>query len=267
MARALLALVAVCAGIAASAVVLPLETLAPVVWLFGPPAVVLAERHGAEGADTFQHADLDALLAAHVDARGRVDYAALAQAPAGLDAYLARLATAPWASLSRDAKLALLINAYNAFTLRLILDHYPLDSIKDIAAADRWKAARWILAGETLSLDALEHERLRAHFREPRVHFALVCASVGCPPLRAEAYTAARLEGQLDAQARRVLAKDSEWLQVSGERVALTPIFLWYSGDFEQVAGSVEAYARRYVELPDDAAMGWGRYDWSLNGQ
>jgi hypothetical protein len=123
---------------------------------------------GSDGTATFDHSALDALLAECVR-EGRVDYAALAARTDRLDAYLRAVAGAPFPELSRDDKLAFLIDAYNAFTLRLVLDHRPLASIRDIPAADRWQARRWTLAGHLVSLEDLEHEWIRGHFAEPRV--------------------------------------------------------------------------------------------------
>jgi hypothetical protein len=244
-------------------------------WL-GPPRVELAESFGDEsGGATFDHSRFDTLLAGHVDADGFVDYAGLTTEVAELDAYIASLADAPLEELGRDERLALLINAYNAFTLRLILDHYPLASIKDIPAARRWEDARWRLGGQAHSLDQIEHRLIRPNFREPRIHFALVCAAVGCPPLRAEAYSGARLEEQLDEQARYTHAHD-RWLRYRprGATIELTSLYDWYRGDFEQVAGSILAYAARYDErLARDLAEGhqprvrFLDYDWSLNEQ
>jgi hypothetical protein len=242
--------------------------------LLGPPPVLAAEAYaGAATGRSFDHARLDALLRAHVDGDGLVDYAGLASERAALDAYLAALASAPFYELGRDEKLAMLINAYNAFTLRLILDHRPLASIKDIPSARRWEDERWRLAGETLSLDAIEHERIRPRFQEPRIHFALVCAARGCPPLRAEAYVGARLEAQLADQTRRVHS-DERWLRFDPASLILhlTRLYDWYGSDFRQGAPSVEEYVAAHV-LPVRAALGAGRrveirwlpYDWSLN--
>ena len=147
---------------------------------FYPPEVRLEERHDTAGTAVFDHSDFDALLSEIVQGVGFVDYAGVQQRAERLDAYLARLAEAPYDELGRDAKLALWINAYNACTLKLIAERYPLASIKDIPAVERWDAVRWTVGGRTLSLNQIEHEQVRAHFREPRIHFALVCASVGC---------------------------------------------------------------------------------------
>lgn len=243
---------------------------------FGPPPVELAETFAAvQGGSVFDHSRLDGLLAAHVDTDGFVDYPAISSDTTELDAYIAELAEAPFDDLGRDERLALLINAYNAFTLRLILDHYPIDSIKEIPGDQRWDDVRWSLAGGTYSLNQLEHELVRANFREPRIHFALVCAAVGCPPLRSEAYSGERLEEQLEAQAR--FTHESErWLRyrAGADTIELTSLYEWYGGDFEQVAGSVLAYVGRYDDdLSSDLAAGhepevrFLDYDWSLNRQ
>ncbi len=166
--------------------------------LFGPAPVTLKEayQHQADGP-TIDHSVFDELLRKHVDGDGWVDYEGLRAEVAALDAYVASLANAPFADLDRNEKLALLINAYNAFTLRLILDHYPVGSIKDIPSAKRWDAQRWRLGTMTLSLHQIEHEQIRPKFAEPRIHFALVCAAIGCPKLRNEAYRAGRIDEQL----------------------------------------------------------------------
>lgn len=236
--------------------------------LGSPPDIVLGESY-TETPDgpTFDHGQLDAVLAARVDAEGWVDYAGLAADPSALDRYIERVATAGFDDLGRSEKLALLINAYNAWTLRLILDHYPLDSIRDIPSDRRWSDVRWTLGGRKYSLDGLEHEAIRPHFIEPRIHFALVCAAVGCPPLRAEAYVAARLDEQLEEQARFVHGHET-WFRRRGDEVHLTRLYQWYGGDFEQVAGHALDHAARYapdLEVGERPAVRWLDYDWSLN--
>ena len=237
-------------------------------------AVSAAAVHAAApNGPSFDHARFDALLRAHVDSAGLVDYAGLSRESAALDAYLASLASAPFEELGRDEKLALLINAYNAFTLRLILDHRPVSSIKDIPSGKRWDDRRWRLAGEMVSLDQIEHERIRAAFREPRIHFALVCAARSCPPLRAEAYVGDRLEAQLADQTRRVHS-DARWLlfDPASGTLQLTKLYDWYGSDFLQAAPSVEQYVAAY-QPSVRAALGagervkirWLPYDWSLN--
>jgi hypothetical protein len=237
----------------------------------GPPRTVLAEVHAEEG-EGFEHRDLDELLRATVDDEGWVDYGAVEARSGELDAYLARLAAVDLDALRRDALLALYINAYNAFTLRLILDHRPLGSIQDIPEAERWAAERWALGGETVSLDQIEHERLRGEFADPRIHFAIVCASVGCPPLWNRAYEAATIDRDLALATARVHRPGSRWLEVersdAGARLRVTRLYLWYAGDFAQAAGSPLGFLRRHVEGLEEGAVqiGYLPYDWTLNG-
>jgi hypothetical protein len=244
--------------------------------LFGPPAVTLAETYKdkADGP-VFDHSALDTLLKKYVNDAGLVDYRALKKDTEPLDKYIAALAKAPVDQMGRDQRLALLINSYNAFTLRLILDYYPIKSIKDIPPEKRWDDKRWNIGGHTWSLNEIEHQQIRPHFKEPRIHFALVCAAIGCPPLRNEAYTADRLEEQLQAQAVYVHSHD-RWFQFdpSTNTLKLTSLYNWYGGDFEQVAGSVAKYAARYSSALKNALDAGRRpkaqfldYDWSLNSQ
>jgi hypothetical protein len=246
--------------------------------LFGPPVVTLRETYESDTPSAaFDHSALDALLRERVDEHGLVDYAGLAGRPDAdrLDAYLAALQDVDFDALGRDQKLALLINAYNAFTLRLVLDHFPIASIRDLPSDRRWDDRRWNLAGRTFSLNELEHEGIRPNFREPRVHFALVCAAIGCPPLRNEAYVAERLDEQLAEQAARVHAHE-RWFRFDEQSgvVQLTPLYDWYGNDFAQVEGSVLEYAALHSPaLAESLALGrtptteWLPYDWSLNTQ
>lgn len=246
---------------------------------FGPPAVVMTETHQDGGAGArVNHSIWNELVGAHVAEGGWVNYEAFRKNEADLDAYISQLEAVDFKALGRDEKLALLINAYNAFTVRLILDYWrdgALQSINDIPALERWKAARWRVGSNTWSLDQIEHEQIRANFKEPRIHFALVCAAVGCPPLRSQAYTGARLNEQLEDQTRYCHAHE-RWLALDDERsvASLTKLYDWYGDDFLQVADSVLSYAAGYAE-PLKAALDAGRelqvdwldYDWRLNSR
>lgn len=245
--------------------------------LFGPPSVSLSEAYEEKpDGPKFDHSTLSALLSRYVDEHGWVDYDGLQGDAEQLDRYIESVAQAPFDELGRNEKLALLINAYNAFTLKLILEHYPVASIQDIPSSERWDDVRWKVGENRWSLTQIENEQIRPKFREPRIHFALVCAAVGCPPLRNEAYLAERLDEQLQEQSLYVHSHKT-WLQFDRERevVRLTKLYLWYGGDFEQVADSVLEYAARfapelqqYLKSGDQPAprIEWLRYDWSLNG-
>ena len=242
--------------------------------IFGPLAVEASEMYQrtAAGPDLDQ-SGFNELLGAFVSEGGWVDYRGLQGRERELDAYIGSLTTAPFDEMGRDQKLALLINAYNAFTLKLILERYPLDSIEDIPASERWNARRWNLAGMTLSLDDIEHKQVRPNFAEPRIHFALVCAAVGCPPLRNEAYAASRIEEQLADQTQYVHEHD-RWFRYEpgSDTLYLTSLYSWYGGDFRRHSGSVEKFAAQ-SSPPLKATLDSGKkvkvryldYDWSLN--
>jgi hypothetical protein len=229
------------------------------------------------------HDPFDALLKKHVR-DGVVDYRGLKSDERLLDGYLDHLGSADPESLGRDGRLTFWINAYNAFTLKLILNRYPgIESIKEIPRGDRWKARIWSVNGQKHSLDEIEHDILRK-MNEPRIHFAIVCASFSCPNLRSEAYTAERLDEQLASSARDFLSDPEKGLRYGEERgliwgtkyvLRISAIFDWFEEDFEATAGSVLDFILDYA--PDGAAQFIRAhrnemkvehldYDWSLNG-
>lgn len=244
-----------------------------------PPAGVACRPAPVPGAGL--HAPFDALLRAHVR-DGAVAYACLAEDAPRLDAYLASLAAVDPTTLSRPGKLAFWLNAYNAWTLRLVLDHYPgLGSIKTLP--DPWGRPLARLGGRTYSLDELEHGILRKQFDEPRVHFALVCASRSCPDLPAEAFDPDRLEAQLEAAARRFFADPAKGLRVAVEpgkvwgetpTLHLSSILDWYGSDFTRRGGTLLAAlepwfppaARAFAEAHRGRLrVAFMDYDWGLN--
>ncbi len=214
-------------------------------------------------------ADYDRLLKAHVDDRGLVDYSALADDPSALDRYVASLADPGLLdeNHSEDRRLATLINAYNAFTLKLIVDHGGgdgLDSILDLHDGKPWDQEIWTLAGQEVSLNQIEHEYVRPVFDEPRIHWALVCAAYSCPPLRAEAYTAEQLGRQLADQEHRVLqAGDDRFVQIRDGRAKVTRLFEWYGQDF----GDWKTYVNERLPQAPLQFDDFLEYDWKLNGQ
>jgi hypothetical protein len=248
---------------------------------------VLLSPLAARAALDRAHTAWSALLARHVklaDPAGhasRVDYADFARDREALRAYLRSLAQVTpgeLAALPRADQMAFWINAYNAATIELVLGEYPQHaSIRDYGSLFRsaWQRRFVSLLGETLTLDEIEHERLRGArgFGEPRVHFALNCASLGCPMLREEAYTGARLEAQLEAQALRFLSDASRnRYDPSTHTLALSQIFRWYAQDFAN--GDVQRFLARYATAlgAPRAELEVGRcrvvfleYDWRLN--
>lgn len=240
----------------------------------------------------FDHGAWDRLLRTHVQEidQGRktaVDYEEMAADRGRLQDYLSSLAEVSrsrFDSWERDAQLAFLINAYNAWTVELILQHYPgIDSIRDIGflPGAAWRRDIVELFGRQVSLDEVEHEMIRQwpQFREPRIHFAVNCAAIGCPALRGEAYTGQHLEQQLQESTRGFLAdRDRNWLE--GETLYLSRLFDWYEEDFQQGwqgIDSVADFIARYADhlglrqsrlealRAGDIRIRYSRYDWGLN--
>lgn len=247
-----------------------------------PPAVRAAlflALTATLGAFDHGHASFDAVLKRHVR-DGLVDYAALKANPRPLDGYLAALGAVPPAEFktwSEPQRLSFLINLYNAATLRLIIDHYPLKSIRSIGLLPgaAWKKQGVSLFGEKVSLDHVEHGLIRKEYPDARAHFALVCAAIGCPPLRREPFVAARLGEQLDDQGRVFLAQtEKNRVDAATRTVWLSPIFKWFAGDFEAGAGSVLKFATPFFPPEARRALATGEftvkfsdYDWALNEQ
>jgi hypothetical protein len=229
----------------------------------------------AGGAETFEHAEWDRLLAGGTR-DGLVDYRFMQEHRPDLDAYLGRVAAARLDRLAPGHLEALLANAYNALTVRSILDHPRVSSIRDIPGV--WTERRHAVGGFDLTLDEIEHRILRPFFKDPRVHFVLNCASRSCAPLPPWALQGDRIEAQLEERARAFLA-DPRHARVEGERLALSRYFDWYGSDFvtegwRGAAASVPAYVARYAapEVAAFIARRGGRppvtfldYDWSLN--
>lgn len=236
-----------------------------------------ASLAAAESPFDRSHAALDALLKQHVR-DGEVDYPALKADPRPLADYLEQLGTVREAEFNRwpvPDRLAFLINLYNAATLKLVVDHYPVKSIRDVGSLFRspFKLPIVPLFGRRVPLDTVEHEILRRQYAEPRIHFALVCAARSCPPLRAEAYVGARLDQQLREQGERFL-RDARRNRVdlAGRTLYLSEIFKWFGEDFEKAAGSVQRFVADYlppaaavVARQDGFRVRYLTYDWSLN--
>jgi hypothetical protein len=213
---------------------------------------------------------------------GLVDYRGLkAEAAGELDAYLRELASvspAHYDIWTRNEQIAFWINAYNASAIRLVLDHYPLRSIRSIgllpgAAFRKSFIPMEPLRRRKLALDTIEHDILRGEFHEPRIHFAIVCASQSCPVLRDEAYRASDLDSQLDGAARRFVRDPRRnRFDTATRTFHASSIFKWSHEDFERSAGSLSSFMARYADEPaadalraGDARIDHLDYDWSLN--
>jgi hypothetical protein len=253
-------------------------TLAALLWLPLAPLLWLPLAAGA-----FEHGSWDALLKKHVvvlegGKASQLRYAGMAGDRTALKAYLdslSRVDENEFDAWPAPEQMAFLINAYNAFTVEKILARYPdLGSIWDFGKlfGNPFKDRFFVLLGSKRSLDWIEHEKLRKSYREPRVHYAMNCAAVGCPMLREEAYAASRLEVQLEEQARRFLSDRSRNRLREG-RLEVSKIFDWFKEDFEPRAPYFARYAAVLAEdaaqqdliRKGTAALRFLDYDWSLN--
>ena len=255
-------------------------------------ATTLATRAFPQNSPAWdaQYAGWEALVAKHVkwlpdQKQSRVDYKGFAADRAALKKVLdewSAVTPAAFAASSREQQMAFLINAYNGFTIELILTKYPgLKSIKDIGGLFQspWKGKFFTLLGESRNLDWIEHEQLRPKYQDPRIHAAIVCASIGCPALRPDAFTAAKLEAQLEDGMRRFIG-DRTRNRYEGGQLQVSSIFKWFKEDFEKGHkgfGKIEDVFARYADLLSDnntdrekikarnVAIQHLDYDWSLN--
>ena len=232
------------------------------------------ERSFAGGSAVFDHAVWDTLLAEGTR-EGLVDYGYMASRADALAGYLAAVAAADLGSLAPAELEALLINAYNALTVRAILDHPGVASIRDIDGV--WTDLRWPVGGHPLTLDNLEHHLLRPFFRDPRLHFALNCASLSCAPLPPWAFRGDAIDAQLEERARAFL-RDPRNVRRDGRVLRVSRYFDWYGADFtaagwEPRAETIPAFIARYaveevraaVAADPELPLAFAEYDWSLN--
>lgn len=225
---------------------------------------------GVPERGAFPHDALDAVLKAHVDDQGRVDYRALREDRDALVRYLDVVARVsprsdPELFPAEADALAYWINAYNAYVLFAVTERPDMASV-DENKEDFFYFTEYRLGGESLSLYAIENDVVRETFDEPRIHFALNCASGGCPELPAEAFTPAQLDAQLTRESRDFCA-DPEKVRVEGGVMKISQIFEWYAEDFETTGGPVVFCRSQGAELPEDAPIEYIPYDWSLNAQ
>lgn len=215
----------------------------------------------------------DALLKKHVRADGFVDYKGFIGDSIALNRYLALLESAHpndkhW---TRHEQMAYWINAYNAYTIRLVIRNYPVASIKDIKKGVAFINSVWDIKfikiqGFTYDLNNIEHNILRAVFKDARIHAAINCASWSCPRLLTEAFTATQLDSQLDG-AMQGFVNDPARNRITAEKAEISEIFKWFKGDFERDAGSLRNFLNRYSneKITDKTDISHIDYDWRLN--
>ncbi len=209
------------------------------------------------------HDAWDAMLRKNVSSAGKVNYKAFKAQQAALDQYLKTLSDNPvQASWSRNEKMAYWINAYNAYTIKLIVDNYPVASITDLHGGKPWDK-KWIkLGSKTYSLNNIENDILRPQFKDARIHFAVNCAAKSCPPILNRAWTAKNLNSNFEKQAKAFINNNS-FNTISADKVEVSKIFDWYKEDFGKLINYLNKYANTKINA--GAAVSYKAYNWKLN--
>jgi hypothetical protein len=254
--------------------------------LFGPPKADLWprwEKHDVASAQRIDHGAFNAflkkyLIAPHPSGVNRVRYATVSpEDRKALRGYLDKLQSVSISSHNRAEQRAYWINLYNALTIDVVLSHYPVESIRDIGISPGlfsrgpWDAKLLAIEGEKLSLNDIEHRILRPIWRDPRLHYAVNCASLGCPNLQPEAYTAGNAEALLEKGAREYI-NHPRGVSLKNGRLAVSSIYDWFKEDFGPTREALVQHWLRYVDKNlADALKNYSgglshAYDWSLNG-
>jgi hypothetical protein len=237
-------------------------------------SIIFASSSSFAQTKSHSHETWNKLLKKHVTVDGKVNYKGFMKDSIELNKYLSLLSKTPpnektW---SVNEQKAFWINAYNAFTIKLILQHYPLKSIKDIGSSIKipfvntpWDIKFIMIGNEKMDLNNIEHGKLRKLFDDPRIHCAIVCASISCPVLLNEAYFPATLDKQLSTQMRAFL-KDPARNKISANSAQLSKIFDWFKMDFTK-KGTLIDYLNTYapVKMSANAKITYLNYDWNLN--
>lgn len=241
------------------------------------------QAHDPNATATIDHSAWAAFLDRHLvvveNGANRVAYGAVSESDrAALDGYIARLEAVPISAYRRDEQMAFWINLYNAVTVQVVLEHYPVESIRDIDISPGlfsdgpWGKELVGVEGEELSLDDIEHRVLRPIWRDPRIHYVVNCASIGCPDLRPEPYRSDRLEDQLDAAARDYV-NDPRGARIDDDALTVSSLYRWYQEDFGGSEPAVLEHLARHAEPALARALGGFseidgyRYDWRLNDE
>jgi len=218
----------------------------------------------SQAQQSFDHALWDQVLSINVSANGKVNYDGVIENSSTLHKYLTQLSHhPPTEKWHKKEKMAYWINAYNAYTIKLIIDNYPIKSIKDIHSP--WKKKFFKINEVYYSLNDLEHTILRK-FEDPRIHFAINCASFSCPIVWNKAFTSDNIEEVLDTLTKKFI-NDPQRNKITDDTISISKIFLWYKKDFKVNGGDVTTFINKYAatKIEKKAKKKYMDYDWSLN--
>jgi Protein of unknown function, DUF547 len=235
-------------------------------------SVLIGNTFNIDAQEHLKHTKWTALLQKYVKDDGMLNYSGLKKEESKLDDYLKVLSSNhPKASWKKNDRLAFWINAYNAFTVKLIIKSYPVKSIKDLGGSiykvnTPWDIKFIRIGNETYDLNNIEHGIIRKKFEEPRIHFAVNCASVSCPNLRNEAYVGNRLDKQLNEQAKSFINDKSKNV-ISGKKAQLSKIFRWFKGDFSKKDSNFIKFINSYsdIKITKSTIIEYLDYSWKLN--
>jgi len=250
-----------------------------ITFVFSSAVLMLFSLIPSPFAATFDHSKFDTILKEYVDNKGLVDYNSIAK-DQRFSEYMESLKSANVEALSYDGQLAFWINAYNAVTIDKVIHWKPKKSVRETFVPGLWTSTKFfttrehIVAGRRLSQDDIENEILRGHFKDPRIHFAIICASLGCPPLPRVAYTEENVQARLNEETREYMNSERGIkIDRDEDTLYLSKIFDWFKEDFIHKAGSVETFIRPYLNqdavsfLDGNPKISYLEYNWALNAQ
>jgi hypothetical protein len=240
---------------------------------------LIVSFHQPSAAFGFDHSTFDQVLKTYVNNQGRVDYNGIAK-DQPFKAYMESLKTAQADSMSRDGQLAFWINAYNAVTIDKVIKWKPKKSVRQTFVPGVWTGTKFFttrehtVAGQRLGPDDIEHEILRKQFKDPRIHFAIICASSSCPRLPQFAYTDENVQAKLEDETRKYINSDrGTQIDSAKNTLYLSKLFDWFAGDFEAKSGSVLDFIKPYLDqkalafIEKKPKIKYIHYDWALNAQ
>ncbi len=220
--------------------------------------------HTAAVSQSIDYSNYQSILTKYVDTTGRVNYTELGKEKNKLILISDQLRKVKPSQLSAKEELCYWINLYNLETIRLIVENYPIKSIQDLDQGKTWDVKRIILPGTILSLNMIENDILRKKFTEPRIHFALNCGAISCPPLYNIVYLPTIIDLQLNERTK-LFINNSKFIKIYKKKIKLSKIFDWYKEDFGSIINFLNQYSK--IKISSAAKVIYLNYDWMVNGQ